>query len=98
MEEKQISGKTSDDLKRHTIASTPASHAPPRLEPTRQNTPGLRGLLARTKSVSNQPDDIRADATTEVPVALSKTELKDQRVGTHRTCRLVEWQLMLVGK
>jgi hypothetical protein len=98
MENTQVSEKTSEDVKRPAVDVAPASLGPPPLEPIRQNTQGLRGLLARTKSKSNQPEDIRPDPTAEVPVVSSKTGPMDQRVSTHCICIVVEWQLMLAGK
>lgn len=91
MEEKQAAQKTSENPKRPTIDVAPASLAPSRPEPTRQGTQGLRDMLGRTKSKSNEPEDIRPEPTVEAPVVPLKTELNYQRVCTHFVRVVVEY-------
>jgi hypothetical protein len=90
MEEKQASEKISEEPEEYAVKITPASLAPPQLEPLRQNTQGFRGRIARTLSRSNQGDEIRQDPTPEVPPAPPKRQSMDQRVGTHLMCGVKE--------
>jgi hypothetical protein len=89
MEEKEASAKISEDPE-HAVKVTPASLAPPQLEPQRQNTQGLRGIIARTLSRSNQADEIRRDSIPEFPEVPPKRQSTDQRVGTHLMCGVEE--------
>ena len=78
MEGKQACEVKSEEPKGHIIETTNASLGPPRPEPLRQFT---RGLLSRTKSRANQPEEIRPEPTPETQSVLPKTELPDVGVG-----------------